>query len=130
MAWWSDGTTNQFIMGEKHVPAAALNICEGREGSSTLNATNNSYSWDCGIGFAAGGWCEQHAARAAMTTTSLLRMSMSAIRRIRIVPPSVPGIRVYATFWSVTVRPVSVTIRPAIIAWLVDTKDGNSVALP
>ena len=27
MAWWSDGTSNQIIFGEKHIPAYALNEC-------------------------------------------------------------------------------------------------------
>jgi len=30
MAWWSDGTSNQLVVGEKHVPENRLNVC-GRE---------------------------------------------------------------------------------------------------
>jgi len=29
MAWWQDGTSNQFVFGEKHVPAAHLGLCNG-----------------------------------------------------------------------------------------------------
>jgi len=28
MAWWSDGTSNQFLMGEKHIPNNRLDKCE------------------------------------------------------------------------------------------------------
>ena len=139
MAWWSDGATNQFIMGEKHVPAAALNICEGMEGSSTLNATNDSYSWDCGIGFAAGRWCEQHAARGAVTSGPSGNDYDIIARNVNVGERNNsdragfgswhPGI-CHFLVGDGSVRPVSVTVRPAIIAWLVDTKDGNSVTLP
>ena len=27
MAWWSDGTSNQVVVGEKHVPENRQNIC-------------------------------------------------------------------------------------------------------
>ena len=28
MAWWADGTSNQILVGEKHLPSRVLNICE------------------------------------------------------------------------------------------------------
>ena len=28
MAWWADGTSNQFIIGEKHIPASRLGKCD------------------------------------------------------------------------------------------------------
>ena len=27
MAWWADGTSNQLIVGEKHIPAALVGVC-------------------------------------------------------------------------------------------------------
>ena len=27
MAWWSDGTSNQLVIGEKHIPENRLNVC-------------------------------------------------------------------------------------------------------
>ena len=27
MAWWSDGTSNQLVVGEKHIPESRLNVC-------------------------------------------------------------------------------------------------------
>ena len=28
MAWWADGTSNQLVVGEKHVPENRLNVCQ------------------------------------------------------------------------------------------------------
>ena len=36
MSWWADGSSNQLIFGEKHVPAGRETICE-----------SSSRSWDC-----------------------------------------------------------------------------------
>jgi len=30
MSWWSDGTSNQFLVGEKHIPRNRLDLCEFR----------------------------------------------------------------------------------------------------
>lgn len=29
LAWWADGTSNQILIGEKHVPTADMNTCKG-----------------------------------------------------------------------------------------------------
>ena len=51
MAWWSDGTSNQFVLGEKHIPQGKLGICDGlASGESTP-----SNAGDCGY-FRSGGF--------------------------------------------------------------------------
>ena len=30
-AWWSDGTSNQIVLAEKHLPVGKLGICEGQQ---------------------------------------------------------------------------------------------------
>jgi hypothetical protein len=46
MTWWRDGTSNQFLAGEKHIPPAALGQCG--------NAGNPFYYADCG--YQTAGW--------------------------------------------------------------------------
>jgi len=48
LAWLSDGTSNQFIIGEKHIPKSELGKCEGRSRPSgatadLLNRSDCSY---------------------------------------------------------------------------------------
>jgi len=43
-AWWSDGTSNQIVLGEKHIPQGKLGICEGKQSGE---ADYYSYG-DCG----------------------------------------------------------------------------------
>jgi len=138
MAWWSDGTTNQLIMGEKHVPAAALNACEG--GRSTVSTTlgSTTYSWDCGIAFPSDQWREQHVARGA--TTYHPDMAYDVIAKLPTVGERENSDRVGFGSWHPgichflvgdgSVRPISITTRPTIIARLVDTKDNYAVELP
>ena len=33
IAWWSDGTSNQLIVGEKHIPLGKIGICSDQENS-------------------------------------------------------------------------------------------------
>ena len=139
MAWWSDGTSNQLLMAEKHIPAAALNVCEGRQSSSTLSAIHPDwrYNWDCGIGFAAASGARQndnHVARPAVTLNhTILARSPSDGDRLGSETISFgswhPGICNFL-LGDGAVRAVNVSVRPALIAQLTDVSDGNSVALP
>ncbi|MDR0338184.1 MAG: DUF1559 domain-containing protein [Planctomycetaceae bacterium] len=41
MAWWGDGTSNQLIVGEKHIPPFALGKCDG-DGTATTGASTGT----------------------------------------------------------------------------------------
>ena len=43
MAWWSDGSSNQILVGEKHLPPAVFGRCEG----GTLTPETTMYFGDC-----------------------------------------------------------------------------------
>ncbi len=49
MAWWSDGSSNQIVIGEKHVPLAYLAICGGDTADNTTPAGNNWRTSDCSM---------------------------------------------------------------------------------
>ncbi|MDR1964895.1 MAG: DUF1559 domain-containing protein [Planctomycetaceae bacterium] len=42
IAWWQDGTSNQLIIGEKHIPFGRLGKC-----NNTVNGSVATYSDDC-----------------------------------------------------------------------------------
>ena len=51
-SWWADGTSNQIVLGEKHIPLGKLGMCEGpRSGDPDWY-----YHGDCGY-FRTGGRC-------------------------------------------------------------------------
>ena len=49
-SWWADGTSNQLVLGEKHIPASRLGHC----GQNGLNGWRDQ--GDCGIQGHAGGF--------------------------------------------------------------------------
>ncbi len=50
LAWWGDGTTNQIIVGEKHIPLARLGRCtHGWMGSEDQTGAENNNMVDCSI---------------------------------------------------------------------------------
>ena len=51
-SWWADGTSNQFIIGEKCIYAGALGRCD----VTSIANVGRAYSGDCSI-FAAGNLC-------------------------------------------------------------------------
>jgi prepilin-type processing-associated H-X9-DG protein len=40
-AWWADGTSNQIVIGEKHIPFGKLDECDPAKGSA--------FAYDCSI---------------------------------------------------------------------------------
>ena len=63
MAWWADGTSNQIIIGEKHIPLNRLGQCSHADtGGVSANAADCSYfpggsGWDAaGMGRSFYGW--------------------------------------------------------------------------
>ncbi len=133
-AYWADGTSNQIVFAEKHIPTAALGKCEGNNSTSL---PGQSYSWDCGILYPAGDWCEQHAARAAING------GMAPHELIARSPKSMGDQNSdHASFGSWhpgtcnvlmgdgSVQAASNTTLPLLFIRLCDTKDGNAVTLP
>ncbi|MDR1269771.1 MAG: DUF1559 domain-containing protein [Planctomycetaceae bacterium] len=52
MAWWQDGSSNQFVLGEKHIPVDRLGKCDPQLAGY---ADWNNNSSDCSI-LSCGGW--------------------------------------------------------------------------
>ena len=126
MSWWSDGTSNQFIISEKHIPAGRVGTC-----------TNDPFGYvDCSY-MLVSNRNELQVGRPAST-----RLSQGVIARSPTVgnvsgsPESDfafgsahPGVcQVLVGDGSVT--SVSVNIRPLLFCNLCDVKDGIAVAIP
>ncbi len=52
ISWWVDGTSNQLIVGEKHVPIQDLGLCRNY---NSADPTTRHLAGDCSF-FAAGNW--------------------------------------------------------------------------
>ena len=140
MSWWQDGTSNQFIFAEKHIPAAALEKCQSTGGPS---GTASNYYWDCGIGFAGGSWREPHVARAATSRNPISDGDIGGRQVIARQPNhaenSNPDNGAFGSwhpgscFFLVgdgSVRSVPVTTLSLLVARLVDVGDGYTVEIP
>jgi hypothetical protein len=46
-SWWSDGASNQLVMGEKHVPAVQLGKCAAYDSDTTVGANHTSTNGEC-----------------------------------------------------------------------------------
>jgi type II secretory pathway pseudopilin PulG len=51
MSWWRDGTSNQFIVGEKHIPSNRLGRCSHQDTGGVC-----AYAADCNYFTAGSGW--------------------------------------------------------------------------
>jgi hypothetical protein len=121
-AWWADGTTNQIIMGEKHIPLQYLNMCS--VGAQTWDCSwlwiNDSSKWSIG--------------RAAVTDYP----SIARHPRAEVTPDNVYDIAFGSCHPGVTnfligdgsVRNVSVTLANDLFHHLSVVNDGHSVSLP
>ncbi|MDR1269962.1 MAG: DUF1559 domain-containing protein [Planctomycetaceae bacterium] len=57
MAWWSDGSTNQIIFGEKHIPQEILGVCTAEAGTDLRHrATDCTYTYLRGHNPGIGTW--------------------------------------------------------------------------
>jgi len=136
IALWADGTSNQIIFGEKHIPAWALE-----------QSTSPGYSWD--ISYLSGGWdwLNTGFARVALDWPAANFQVIARSPNESGIPTdahvndarffysqygfgsSHPGIVNFA-LGDGSVRGVSVSVPPSIIANLSDVSDGNPVSLP
>jgi hypothetical protein len=136
-AWLSDGTSNQILFGEKHIPASRVGICQGRNGTSGEGAV-----WDCGILMPADRWREAICARGP--TTHWDRNGGAGDPEAIVGDPNKyansnpdhyafgsahPGISNFL-IGDGAVRSLTASTLPLLLCRLVDTKDGNAVALP
>ena len=130
MAYWADGTSNQLIFGEKHIPAWALTSTDG-----------NANCWNGGYHFS---WTENYAHNIARIVSTNAEMfgtgpNMSRTADAATVPQSVEsgpslgssheGI-VNFLLGDGSVRPIAITARPLIVWQLTCVNDGATVSFP
>jgi len=137
ISWLADGTSNQILFGEKHIPSSRLDQCEGPNGASGVFGA----VWDCGILMPANNWREPHIARSPTT-----RYDINGA----FVPEAIVGAPAkYANdnpdhyafgsahgsvcnflFGDGSVHSMSASTLPLLVCRLVDARDGNAVSIP
>jgi len=136
MAWWADGTSNQLLLGEKHLPQNALNVCE-RSGSPIDNNTQELFG-DCS--YLAGGECQTRAcARRVRSNTDIAQVGQMNEGAIALARPTDaigyqfgsahPGI-VNFLLGDGAVRPLLLSTPGQVLAMLGTVNDGNTVSVP
>jgi prepilin-type N-terminal cleavage/methylation domain-containing protein len=120
--WWLDGTTNQIIMGEKHIPLQYLNQCNvgGKTWDCSWLWINDSSKWSI--------------ARAAVTDYPSIARHPYA----EVTPDNVHDIAFGSCHSGITnfligdgsVRAASVMLQNDLFHRLCVVNDGNSVTLP
>lgn len=142
-ASWTDGTSNQFIVGEKHIPPAVLGICD-RSGTSSGAGYGNIAGSDCSY-LVSGSWASPGSGRGfrhSATVFGIARMNdfdgditsdVNALYGDSGVGFGFgsyhPGICQFV-IGDGSVRGVAVTTPQAVLNALADTSDGEPVSLP
>ena len=152
MSRWRDGTSNQIVFAEKHIPSWALGL-QNSDGAN-FHADNTQYTWDITYTGALINWWDSGYARASIDPTPYLSNIQTIARS-----PKEPSEQVRqaansqgliaAPAWGIeyglgsyhpgtlnlalgdgSVRGCSVTINSLIIAALCNVSDGVAVSLP
>jgi len=132
-AWWSDGTSNQLVVGEKHIPLGRLDRCDD-SGSG-----NPSNSGDCSYIVASPGWGAASAARSFRHGGNLLRLlpysdSVSAQDgKIALWDYGFGSSHTSVANFLLgdgSVQSISMTAPPDILISLSDVSDGKAVSIP
>ena len=138
-AWLSDGTSNQFMIGEKHIPSGALDRCGG-EGRTGAWDTAEIYSGDCGY-LAIGVWGVNSSGRAFRTWGGELGLAkgpsdFNGSGDTWYVPTHHYSFGSYHTsvvnfvIGDGSVQAVSVTAPHNILRALAQVNDGKAVSIP
>ena len=150
MSLWQDGTSNQIVFAEKHIPTWALDI----QPSAAFQG-NEVYSWDISYLTTTGWWTNTGFARPAIDDTpnatyrTIARSSKEPTAAAIAAAGGENGYNVGGFSWGLdyslgsyhpgtlgvalgdgSVRGVSVTVTSKIIADLAHVSDGNAVTLP
>jgi len=150
-SWWQDGTSNQIVLGEKHIPQELLGRCERNDLSGTAGAFANFQLYtDCS--YMAGGldWTKNVGRFVYLdiyaqdrdfvfTDSNLVRplarqgeisyADVGATGRWPFFGSAHPGV-VNFLIGDGAVRSFSVSTPAAMMAMLGTVSDGNAVALP
>ena len=139
MAWWQDGTSNQLLVGEKHLPPRVLNRCEPEDGV---------YSTFCDCSYMVGGEINTAPMGRFLRTTNTAgdAGNMRAGGRALAVPgeedstlTSNAGNRLFGSahpdivnflLGDGAVRAIPLTTPAQILAALATVNDGTSVTMP
>ncbi len=130
MARWADGTSNQIIIGEKHIAQANLGVCEAN------SSARQRYS-DCSI-FVTGDWNSTASGRNFRTNNSNViandvdfRPSENALNSTSIIGFGSyhPGVCQFL-FGDGTVDMLSCSLNPTILECLGWVDDGKVIELP
>jgi hypothetical protein len=138
---WQDGTTNQLIFGEKHIPTWALG-----QGVSATPSWDGMSSWDNSYLFT---WPGEFAFGCTRLVVTMPNNAPWPVIARSAAEPAIPVNTNAATMgWGQygfgsnhpgtvnfalgdgSIRGVSVTVLPSLIVDLSDVNDGNSVSLP
>jgi hypothetical protein len=140
-AYWNDGTSNQFVVGEKHIPSAVLGICDK---SGTGNGYGNIAASDCSY-LVLGSWASPGAGRGfrhSGTSFGIARTNdfdydtTSDINALYGTGGLGFGFGSYHAgicqflLGDGAVRGVSVTTPQAILNAFADVSDGEAISLP
>ncbi len=139
MAWWSDGASNQIVIGEKHIPFEYIDLCKGN-----AEVGHRNYNGDCS--FLTGGdpWAPAFT-RIVRSSTNLAQdgdMNVGDLPGIRRPDEKIrtsygdgafgsyhPGLCQFL-MGDGSVHQFIVVTPPRFIAMLGTVNDGNAVPLP
>jgi hypothetical protein len=138
-SWWRDGTSNQLVLGEKHIPRGLVDVCHSNR-DPAIAGNRRVGVGDCSI-LNTGEW------RTAPSFRVVRFISPHAIGGDFIPGIVTPDTMDYSdhttgAFGSVhtgvcnfvlgdgSVRGISATINPILLGWLGCVNDGNAVSVP
>ena len=138
MAWWSDGSSNQFIVGEKHIFQGAFGLCNAAWNSAADAYRKQSEIGDCTY-ITGGGWRGIGGARVisqgsddmlVATVTPIRRPSEDNLNHVRVPFGSWHPSVCQFLLGDGSVRAVTVTIGLTTYASFGHVSDGGTVSLP
>ena len=135
-AWFQDGTSNQFLVGDKHIPSSRIGKCDHNDtGGASANAA------DCNYYVAGSGWNCAGSSRSFFGWHELAPLPLASIGEKKYDADSVgplwnygfgsnhPGVCPFL-YGDGSVHMVSNTTSFDILVSMSDTRDGLSVSLP